>query len=349
MRVQGRSIPSMYTQAMVGDGHYDLIILEFYLRANEGLNLLTKRLRQRFPNAVIVLLRKWNPMYIKHVKTGAHLNAWMSQHGFLGRLHDAEFHHYLMTQTNREDWTYHFDDSTDLLQAAIAKEYGAHIYELPKHDDPRLSIKEMNRWFADDMQHVTAEGHEVIAFGIHQMLVEKQIVVEKSDEVGTWGDGDLCDTWYWSGEVSKSLSVSRNMRMNQFNTKSNKWALELSNEGGAITVTNPFPEKRSLVLMFMATGTPGVYPKTLVTLNSERDSDHRQQQLGSVELDPSVTVYRHDVHVGLTANLGFIPPGKTILRLKPLEETENPFRLTGYAISHIESHANSVQVAAPGR
>jgi hypothetical protein len=46
---------------MIGDDEFDVIVLEYYMMAGDGLALLARRLRERFPDAIIVILRLWAP------------------------------------------------------------------------------------------------------------------------------------------------------------------------------------------------------------------------------------------------------------------------------------------------
>ena len=57
----GPNYPSACAETMVGDDHtYDVILLDYYLLANDGLLELAKRLRARFPHAILIFLEIWH-------------------------------------------------------------------------------------------------------------------------------------------------------------------------------------------------------------------------------------------------------------------------------------------------
>ena len=51
----GPNYPSICTQTLIGnDNVYDIIILEYFSMVYDGLLQLVKRLRQRFPDAILI-------------------------------------------------------------------------------------------------------------------------------------------------------------------------------------------------------------------------------------------------------------------------------------------------------
>jgi hypothetical protein len=78
---------------MIGDDEFDVIVLEYYMMAGDGLALLARRLRERFPDAIIVILRLWAPDRIWRNGDGSQkVHNWASQNGFGGGfIHDEEF------------------------------------------------------------------------------------------------------------------------------------------------------------------------------------------------------------------------------------------------------------------
>eukprot|EP00957_Ditylum_brightwellii_P166109 12646512-Ditylum_brightwellii.AAC.1 len=68
VRAAGPKYPSVCLQSMLlGDKkeekeqEYDVIVLEYYFKSKDGLYDLTSRLRIRYPDAIIILLRLWMP------------------------------------------------------------------------------------------------------------------------------------------------------------------------------------------------------------------------------------------------------------------------------------------------
>ena len=65
----GPSIGAVCAQTMIGGtdethGPYHVILLDFVRFAKQGLLVLAKRLRQRYPQAIILLLQRWTPQHI---------------------------------------------------------------------------------------------------------------------------------------------------------------------------------------------------------------------------------------------------------------------------------------------
>mmetsp|Transcript_1843 Transcript_1843/g.2579 ORF Transcript_1843/g.2579 Transcript_1843/m.2579 type:complete len:450 (-) Transcript_1843:142-1491(-) len=339
LRAQGPSYPAICAQSMIGnDAIYDLIILEFYQRAHDGLLHLTKRLRQRFPKATIVIIRRWQPLMVINKKTQTHFRDWAKKEGFTS-LHAPELRETLFATTQADDWLLARCEAQRGIQDQAVQDYGAILYDMPFNEqDPREIIAEQSNLFSSDFHHYSAEGHAYIANGILQTLREKGVAVQRNDELGSWGDGDVCDTWFESGETS--VEHSENIEMKLFTRV--KHSLELPTADlGYISITNPFDAPRELFLSYMGTDPPSKYPKTRAHLlkggNINRQSIYRE-----VDLDPTTTDYTEHVHVGLSTSLGMVPPGKTTVLFRTLEENkEYPFRLLGYAISS-EKFAGSV-------
>lgn len=365
MRAQGPRFPSVCTQTLVGnEAKYDLITLEFNKRAEEGLELLVKRLRQRFPDAVIVIVRRWSPLSFQYGHNHTGLQLYMKENGFSdGALHDFEFHKFVREHTEPTDWNFEWSgggggggsirsnsSSSCAVQDRAAELYGAHIYALPLLDDPRDSIVNMSNLHAVDLIHMTPEGHEFVANGIRDLLQKKNITIRRYDKVNKWAEKDYCDTWFRTGESSKDHPVAHGNQTNftMFDVRANKWALEIpSNGDGWMTVINPFDKERNLILMFMGTEPPSIYPKTRAFLqhNNKETQPHDSETI--VDLDPTMKNFQPEghLHVGLTMPLGAVLPGETTIRFQPLEQNkERPFRIIGYAMTGLDQVIKNVKI-----
>ena len=65
MRALGPKVPSECAKSMIGDDEtYDVIIFEYHVSTEDGLDVLAERLRRRFPNAVIIFNMMWTPSLI---------------------------------------------------------------------------------------------------------------------------------------------------------------------------------------------------------------------------------------------------------------------------------------------
>ena len=106
-----------------------------------------------------------------------------------------------------------------------------------------------------------------------------------------------------------------------------KFALEFTGKRGYINIENPLSGPRELALTFMVTGpAPSIYPKTKISIANSRQKP--------VIVDPTDKFYDYPVHVQKTLVVGNVNPGMNKVIFTPLETTERPFRLVGYAITN---------------
>lgn len=334
IRAQGPCFPSVCTQTMVGnEAVYDVITLEFFSRSTQGLLRLAKRLRKRYPQAVIIVIRRWNPLSFKHLPSDLDFQTWMDGHGYRDadksyKLHDPEFHQELYSTTSPDEWFFTVDEKELQVQDKTVEAVGAFLLDLPRPPDFREAIAEMSHWFSPDMNHLSREGHEFIASEIQYIL--NVMGATQKNEIGSWGGEDYCESWFLSGKAE--LARDDSVRMVEFDEKNGKWALEIPPADGWITVMNPFDEPMSLFLTYMVTGPPpSIYPETSVYLGEE----NYYNNLGTF-LDPSVENPGPKEHIGKTTLVGSIAPGETTLWFRYCREgderRDNLFRITGYAI-----------------
>jgi hypothetical protein len=193
--------------------------------------------------------------------------------------------------------------------------------------------------FFDLSYTLSPNGHQVVADGISSLLDLHQIL-ERTDRnvVGDWGDGDSCQLWYDTG---LGVPEFNSLIFSRF-ANNKKYALEVPTKGGSITVNNPFDQDRMVYLTYMTTTATGqsnkIYPRTKVQINDKN----------SVVLDPyhsdSDSDSENNRHITRTSAIGSIPPGRTKIRLNPVETAAANFRLvgasllsTGKATHHIAS------------
>ena len=93
IRASGPNYPSICAQTMIDndndndDNIYDVIILEYLMACNDGLEVLAHRLRKRFPDATIIFNMMWVPTLITgkdQYEPGQHtsFNAIWQKHNF---------------------------------------------------------------------------------------------------------------------------------------------------------------------------------------------------------------------------------------------------------------------------
>lgn len=324
MRASDSSYPSMCTQTMLKDAIYDVIIIEYDRRRFECLEVFVKRLRQRFPDATIILTKMWNLMDIQVRPKNGKINKLRE---FL-----VESGHPMISEKALEyvmgldaDISF-FDrlDSRDVTYDRIAEENNVFVYEWDHTSDIRDLIRYRFRFFVD-LVHPNDYGHKIIAKDIQSII--SKVKPKRSDKLGSWGDGDFCSSWFQTGEQETEALISRLTPIKLFDEKNRKYAIELRKKGStAMLIHNPFDGPRKLYLTYMSTFPNRLYPKVSVYMSGQPEEN-------KIIIDP-VAPYDFPVHVQDTQEVGNIRPGRNVLKIEPLEQTDKPFRLVGFAITN---------------
>ena len=307
---------------MIGeDAKFDAIVLEFFLDADENLIRLVVRLKRRYPQATIILLRISGPLQYIHLPTDSSegLRHFLEQHSLV--MHDPNFMSILKKETNPDDWQFEpLSHQIDMQQKAI-QESGALLWELPRPENPFEAFELYRHMYANDLVHFSETGHEIIADGVRGMLAN----VQRNDGIGVW-EHDFCLSWFESGVTT--LKSNAGVVMTEFDSKSHKWALEMTSSDSWIIVQNPLGRTAQVFIRYMkTTPPPGLYPTTKVVTEGGMNKQ--------VILNPTGKNTNSRAHVNRIAKIGIIPPGEMKIYFMPIEKGKQyPFRVTGIAISH---------------
>ena len=329
---QGTNVPT--------EEQYDVIILEFFLDADEHLVRLAKRVRMRYPQATIIILRMWGPLSFEHVptKTQQGLRGFLKQHGLT--FDSPQMASVLRDRSTADDWKYTSFPMSRRFQEEAAEATGAIIWELDLPTNPIDAITSTAHFFDADMVHLSVRGHAMVAAEINKILVERN--VQRNDAVMPWSLQDHCESWYESGATT--LFHSDSVVMNEFSPDAHKWALEMRDPVSSIVyIDNPLPHPAQLHVRYLkTTPPPGIYPTTRVTVSSETSKSDTE-----TVLEPTGTNQHTHVHVNRVASLGVVPPGRTTLTFEAIEENKpRPFRITGVVLSALDEMVQ--QQAAKG-
>lgn len=322
----GPTLASLCTQSIVGENIYDVVVLEFSpVDEFTSLSLLAHRLRQRFPRAVLLFVEIWSPKTLAYTK-------------------DERVDLFSSSRTNQSA------SSLDSLEYEIALERLSHLVDqvggvrvrgLPQPSNAKdavLKVKDLfvkiqkDRHDKDDtiIQYTLSQsGHTLVANALKSKIDTLSILetpIEKRNEVGTWASGDMCNLWYETGAIDNSLSYTGFWLKRFSKTAENKYALELSPNGGSITMSNPFKEDRIVFLTYMTASelsySNKVYPSAKVKVGDKN----------SVIINPLHNDNGILHHISRTTAIGKIPPGQTTLHFDPIERTVSPFRIIGVSI-----------------
>jgi hypothetical protein len=356
---QEQIMASLCTQSIIGDNNmYDVITLEYETIDYASLSLLTHRLRERFPRAIVIYIRLGSPLDMYFVENGQEVSflEWRIQQQQQAPLNNEWSDKVSMMQSLQQYQWYlreHTEEGAELER--ILQTVDGVVYRLLTPSSVRDNLDVVLAWFEEDSTAANgsndnnvnnhrntsslrytlsptaharvAQDLEVVVRNELRQLYEGQAVSTSpsySPVVGTWGSGDSCQLWYETGKGLSQQHYSRGLQQREF---SNRYALEVAAPtGGTLQVHNPFEEDRVVYLTYMTCSANAssrkVYPRTMVRLQG----DHSH-----VILDPSHDDNRDISHRTRTSAVGLVPAGTTMsLEFMPLEEyTLNKFRIVG--------------------
>ena len=326
MRASGPGYPALCLQSMVGESMHHVVIVEYMLRADEGLEILANRIRRRFPQSTLIFLDLWYPRLVRVAGSGFRpekdsigLEAYQKRMGYQA-LNDPEFVRHLQTNPHRMFINQRID--LQEIQRHVVQNVGGYVWQLPipqREDQVGAFVAQMASLFSNDFKHLSKKGHEYVARGLTRLLrtiPRDNLSMTKS----AWERQDSCASWFLSGKVPHEFDS--HLRLSKFDDQAGKFALEVDPSGGSMLLHNPFLEPATLHLSYMTTGEPRKYPQTRVTVSGS-----------AVLLNPT---FDSQVHVAMTTKIGILQPGNIELRIDPVETTEWPFRMVATSITQVD-------------
>ncbi|KAI2496285.1 hypothetical protein MHU86_18242 [Fragilaria crotonensis] len=295
----GPNYPSVCTQTIVGDDDvYDVIFLEYWLKARQGLPQLALRLRERYPNAMIFFVKIWSPIHARR------------------------------RGNDDGDWFFPDHPEADIIINEARKSVDGYNIRIPKKDTDKETLAFYLHFFNHQQAQLSSMGHAFLANMTtstikRKLAMERTSVVELVDSVGagSWGRGDSCHMWYTDGGYNAEHSPTLVMR--SFDLTKGKFALEVTAPGWLI-VNNPFDDERTLYLSFLST-VEGYYPEATVSIGENG------APMMLVPVNPEDTRGAHNPR---TLPVGKIPPGETKIYITPQGNTGNFFRLVGESLTN---------------
>ena len=343
VRATDASYASQCIESMIREGvknkldiEFDVIMLEYSLNGIDGMSLLLKRLRHRFPKAIFIYVHLWSlRMTVDNAVTGAKPRDELSR-GLPFKEADLSINNMLADPSARWGWAAQMKhDSEQIEQSATAlmNAVGGHVYSLPMPNTPQIALDE--HWFGPDYHHLSNEGHALVAEHLVKLLQDEQITgppkqldiygipLAPDKDIGSWGEGDQCYSWYETG-IHPNIRVDGGTVKNF--VKNDKWAVNVGLKFGQpanIWFSNMKATLQPVMIMIMSWG-PGVYPKSRIDLQSP-GLENQSSTLDPLHANPLYHVF----HVTRTAHVGWASPGESRLTVDPIEDMKWPLRVIG--------------------
>mmetsp|Transcript_14950 Transcript_14950/g.24730 ORF Transcript_14950/g.24730 Transcript_14950/m.24730 type:complete len:457 (-) Transcript_14950:42-1412(-) len=325
IQVGGPALGAVCTQSMTGEGTYDVIVLDFVEKLGQGLRVLAKRLRQRFPNALMIIVKRWSPAHIAHFPlngTQIDVVSWMKERS-IPSFYSPTFHE-AFNNTDPQDWI--FTHTRDRLINEVVEATNARLVELPRPRAAAMALlHQMHLFHPTSHTALSERGHEIVADMIKSVVNQEGVLSQDKDilnEVGPWYPGDSCHMWYTTGQLPDTMYQAPTKVVRFAKKWGYKYALEFAASGGSITVHNPFDIPRTLYLTYMTLATTNMYPRVQVQIGGRM----------GVILDPANDKVADLPHSPRTVAVGMVNPGSTTIQFESLSNNLRKFRLTGASL-----------------
>ena len=329
IRSSGPNYPAACTHSMIGDEEFDVIVMEYFMVANAGMLELAKRLRERFPDAILVIARFWDtPMLVN--KYQEDLRTWANERKFGGGfIHNEEFKEEFLHTFDDNEWQWMFQTKhNDFIETheEIARETGSYIIPMAVSNDAvgeNGYLEIGDKMLGPDSFHPSKLGHEDFANRV-KALVDR-VGVPKNPVIREFSSIDYCLNWFQTGVIGEGLKYSDNAVVRKMpNTEKYGLEFEGKDEPSWIEMTNPSNEIMQIFVAYMTTGPPpSKYPKTEAI---REDGDGTKKIIRPVAFRGGNPRIR--VHVSDLVYMGEVKSNETAkVSFKSLEDTEWPFRI----------------------
>mmetsp|Transcript_30524 Transcript_30524/g.50400 ORF Transcript_30524/g.50400 Transcript_30524/m.50400 type:complete len:443 (+) Transcript_30524:29-1357(+) len=315
--------PAVCTETLVGEFKiYDVIILEYWLMAQQGLKDLAFKIRDRYSNAIILLVKIMGPAHARRKESPlsrSHVTfpQWRDANGLKGAATND-----IIDAINADTgfWFFPKRPGVERYIKGIRNNIGAHRVSLPHMKTDKETLIMRFQMFDRDHTKLNSMGHAMLA-NMTTGTIENTLKFASpheliaNEKLGTWGRGDKCQFWAsvedYTVEHSESIEVKK---WRQLST------LDISGSGN-LTFSNPFANGRHLYVTFLTSKNEFTPPKI-------------QTRIGSLgkkhELQPSYGIPNHNVR---TVSIGKIHPGRHTISVSVLEKTGSPFRILGLTLT----------------
>lgn len=314
--------------------HYDVILLEFSmiesyvtLAMEAHLPLFLHRLRQRYPDALIVYVHLW-PMVaiVEEESTGIKP----------GNLVPSEEDLTLLKwQWIQDSPIYRFPPK---LESIIQDLHGGYIFYLPFHS----STPQESDWFQTDWWHLSKMGHEGVAQGIKDLLISQKVKLEKQRPSNMHHQQpykkDHCTSWFTNGNIPLQYAGGELANVYEANPilPKNKYVLEAMDASTTLTVHNPFTSSLPIYISYLTSSEPvesSIVHVYIKHSSASSYNDNERQDSNSIKnilIDPNVDVAQLLPSIKL---IDLAYPGDNTIYVETSELRQSPFRIVGIFLS----------------
>jgi len=360
LRASDANYPAMCTYTLVGNYSfpYDIITIEYEPMSasatEHAMTFLAKRLRQRYPDAIIILVNVWTLHQFFHLPSSKSLRRYVLDNTDMMKPGNPTIPQGALKQvlgkTKASDWKFE-DFNSNFIMSRVAQAVDAVVLtlEAPVMTDPIAAMLNVEQMYLTDMSHFSTVGHEWIRDRIVDVVKHKGRT-RPIEHIEPWEDTDMCVSWFENGDGIEKVSDAKlqsNMGMRVFSTPmGRRYSLEAlpSREFNYIEVANPTSKPQHLYLSHMGSGPNRFYPfDTIAHIHPNLESLQKQIEMTAGRVVPtwfpdiSKESPMHSVH---HRYIGTIPPGVSFLNLKAKDPTRvdndvniSPFRTVGLLIT----------------
>lgn len=201
---------SMMEEHENGDA-FDVIVLEYNNIFSGSAYELAKRLRHRYPNALILFLDMWLMIMYEHIPSGKNMASWSGEEGFqiYGSAEgiDPNLSKHILQTTKPQQWKYPSSHRYSMdTKAKALRELNATVVSppLPRNLHFAMASSDRNIFFKD-MNHFSKVGHQYVAQMIRQQMTDMRFRTHHDSTLTQWGHSDQCSSWLLTGVVDRSM------------------------------------------------------------------------------------------------------------------------------------------------
>jgi hypothetical protein len=330
---------AMCLQSLIPDfpleKNYDVILLDFISSELEGFSWLLYRLRERYPEAILVYVHLW-PLkaLIRQADTGTN---------FLGLDTNVEWE-----WIHEENSIHNFHPDMTSGTKAEVLQVGGHFYHLPLPESPKDAID----WFSADGWHLSAKGHLMVANGVLVLLYSLRNDVFRPKRLGSFGEGDQCYNWLFDGQPKVANYSGAEMGTLLAGESTTKWTSHVTHSANhvdvwllhvdptkdaAIEFENKFSFRVPIVIAYMSN-------RELAPLYSSVEFFLEGQP--AVSVDPNFCYSIKHLPKVKHIVIGMADPGNNLIVVKTIDRQVIPFKVAGIFLNKGSENVKADPVTA---